>query len=176
MSPIYETRLDNQGRIDGNEDTPLVLPVFDPLPPFQQAVLRLGAEDVDVPDDGFLDLPAGDYNDIRVGNNATIRFLGGPYNVRSIDAGGGSKVLFVTASDVRLEGRFLTGNDAEGRPEDGAGIGAADVIFSVNTTNSVPGPAASTIRPIWASTWRYSSTRSAAFGVPPSSSCVSNPA
>ena len=33
-------------------------------------------EDVDIPDFGFLELPAGDYGDIQVGNDATVLFSG----------------------------------------------------------------------------------------------------
>lgn len=69
-------------------------------------------EDVDVPDFGFAELPAGDYGDILVGGDATVLLSGGLYNVRSIDGGGDSMILFAGPSDVRIDATFLTANNS----------------------------------------------------------------
>ncbi len=97
-------------------------------------------EDVDIPDFGFAELPAGDYGDIRVGVGATALFSGGLYNVRSIDGGGESQILFDGPSDVRIDTTFLTANNSVVGPASGSGVSASEIILYVAGENDDSDP------------------------------------
>ncbi len=134
--------LDDKGTIAGVQITPLALPVFSLLPPFFTGTP--GGTAVSVPDDGFATLPAGAYGAVTVGENATLAFEGGTYDVASITAGDGASLLFEAASDVRVEGRFTTGQGATVGPDAGSGVAAHDVVFYVAGINGTDGAIDST--------------------------------
>ena len=96
-------------------------------------------EDIDIPDFGFAELPAGDYGDILVGNDATVLFSGGLYNVRSIDGGGDSQILFDGPSDVRIATTFLTANNSIVGPASGS-VAASQIIIYVTGENDDSDP------------------------------------
>ncbi len=134
--------LNNKGTIGGTEITPLSLPVFAELPPFFSGTP--GATPVSVPDGGYATLPAGDYGAVTVGEDATLAFDGGTYNVASITAGDGASLLFEAASEVRVDGRFLSGQGDAIGPDSGSGVTAHDVVFYVEGINGSDGAIDST--------------------------------
>ncbi len=134
--------LDDKGTIAGSAITPLALPVFSTLPPFFTATP--GATAVDVPDGGFASLPPGAYGAVTVGENATLSFEGGTYEVASVTAGDGAALVFQAASDVRVEGRFASGQGATVGPDTGSGVAAHDLVFYVAGINGTDGAIDST--------------------------------
>ncbi len=129
----------------------LDLPVFQALPPFQQAVLRPDAADVVVGEDQTASLDAGDFADITTGKRATVVFTGGIYNIGSITAGDSSRLEFLAPTVLRILGRFTTGKEGFLGPGAGSTAAASDIILFVGGTNQVPEdpgskPAAATLR------------------------------
>jgi len=134
--------LNNKGTIGGTEITPLPLPVFSMLPLFFTGTP--GGTAVSVPDGGYVSLPAGDYAAVTVGENATLHFEGGTYNVASISAGDGASLVFGAASQVRVAGRFATGQGGFVGPDTGSGVAAHDLVFYVAGINGTDGAIDST--------------------------------
>ncbi|HEX9667918.1 MAG TPA: hypothetical protein VGC93_00420, partial [Thermoanaerobaculia bacterium] len=83
---VHYNSLQNDDARTGSLITPLDLPVFELLPPFQTAFLRPGAVDVFVAAGQTLTLPAGDYDDIEIAAGGTLVLSGGVYNARSLQA------------------------------------------------------------------------------------------
>ena len=135
---VFFDLLDNDGTIDGTEFLGSG-PPYVTAPVFRQAVVPVGALDIDISDDGSMTLAAGDYGDITVGNDATVIFSGGLYNVRSIDGRGGSRILFDALSDVRIENTFRTANNSVVGPS-GAGVSASGIILYVAGENDAGDP------------------------------------
>ncbi len=112
----------------------LALPVLVP-PPFNAAPPRDGAPDVFVPSGGFEVLEPGDYGIIDINQNGTVLFTGGVYNVRAIDSGIGTQLLFGGASQVRVEGKFDLRQNGFIGPDAGAQIDASDIVVYVAGIN-----------------------------------------
>ncbi|MCP4251517.1 MAG: hypothetical protein GY778_31150, partial [bacterium] len=129
------------GTVNGNEITPLSLPVFDPddLPPFQEADIRPDAEDVLVPIGGSTVLAAGDYGDITVRLHGSVTFTGGIYNIRSIDAGISTDLLFEAPSELRVEGKFRVRLNSVVGAAPGFPDAASEIVFYVAGINGNSG-------------------------------------
>ncbi|MCP3938769.1 MAG: hypothetical protein GY708_25760, partial [Actinomycetia bacterium] len=123
---------DNSGSVTCD---PLPLPVFPFLPPFFEADLGPGVQDVTVNIGESLQLAPGDYGDILVKKNGVLTFTGGIYNVRSLNGGVSVELLFDAASEVRIEGKFDTDQNSIVGPADGSGLAASDIIFYVAGIN-----------------------------------------
>ncbi len=118
---------------------PLSLPVFDTLPPFVAEPPRAGAPDIFVPIGGSTVLPPGDYGNLRVRFGGTVIFTGGIYNIRHIDAGLATNLLFDAASEIRVADKFSIDADSFLGPNTGAAVGASDIIFYVAGINGTSG-------------------------------------
>ena len=136
---IYYNQINNLGTILGSLNTPLALPVFSVLPPFQEALPRPGAPDVNVGPNQTLAIAAGDYGNIVVGDGGTLSFSGGIYNVLSISANPFSHLLFDAGSEVRVAGRFACGQSSTIGPSSGSGISAASIVFYIAGINGADG-------------------------------------
>ena len=113
----------------------ITLPVFDPLPVFQQFQGDQIGPDVNVPSGGSATLDAGGHGDVTVGSNATLTLTGGIYNIRSLTTGQNSSVVIEGPSDIRLEGNLTIGKDSVV----GDAAIASQTIFYVGGSN-VLGP------------------------------------
>lgn len=133
---VFYNDLDNGGTINSSLNSPLDLPVTG-LPPFESA--PAGVLDVLVPQNGFTTLTPGDYGEIKVKKKGKLVFLGGEYNVRSIDAGQACELLFSDVSTVRIEERFDTDKDTVIGPDATASIDASDIVFYVAGINGNSG-------------------------------------
>ncbi len=136
---VYYNNLTLAGNagVGGDQYTPLPLPVFPDLPFFQSGTP--GAGDVDVPKNQSLVLPPGDYGHVTVGKAANIRFTGGVYNVRSIDAGKQSELLFEGPAEVRVAERIKTNKNFYTGPAGGADAAPSEIVFHVAGINGESG-------------------------------------
>ncbi|HSR67473.1 MAG TPA: hypothetical protein VLU25_05985 [Acidobacteriota bacterium] len=153
---VFYNELDPNDASLGGQSTPLALPVFDPLPDFFAAQVRVDAPDVFVAEGQTLTLAAGEYGDVTI--DGVLVLSGGNYNIRSIAPGtaGGGQCPFPCRSieaeapvDVRLLERFDVGLNARVGPAAGSGISARNIIFYVGGSNGGTGgpddlPAAAT--------------------------------
>jgi hypothetical protein len=125
--------LSNSGTINGTQNTPLALPVFTPLPTFKSA--PPGTADVTVPSGTVQTLAAGNYRDITVQSNATLRLDQGITNVRSITVSNGGKLLFLNLasgpSEVRVSDTMNIGNNFVVGPVDSDPLKAKKIVFYV---------------------------------------------
>jgi len=132
-SDVFYNDLTNKGSIYGSLNTPLDLPVYSSLPPFNEA--PAGTEDKTVLKNQTLTLAPGDYRDIKVKEKGTLIFSGGIYNLRKLDAKEEAKLLFNAASEVRIEEKFSAGEKSVVGPKNGSGISASDIVFYVKGTD-----------------------------------------
>jgi hypothetical protein len=130
---VYYNELTNNGTITGALHTPLALPDLSTLPPFNSS--PAGAQNIEVAQEGFISLDAGDYGDILVRAKGKLLFTGGVYNIRSLDTGDHAQLLFAAPSEVRVEDKFDTDLKAYIGPQEGSGISAADIIFYIAGIN-----------------------------------------
>jgi hypothetical protein len=133
-------QLTNDGTISGAQTSPLALPVFSTLPPFQEATFGGNPANVSVAAATTRVLTPGEYGDITVADTGKITFTGGVYNIRSIDATGDSVILaFNAASEVRIQNKFRTRRSAVIGPATGSGLSAANIVFYVGGINGTNG-------------------------------------
>lgn len=129
----------NQGTIQGNQSSPLALPVFDTLPPFYSPAPAPGAADVAVAPGGSAMLTPGEYGGLTIGDGGTLRLSGGIYDVRSIAMGAGSHLLFAAPSQVRVAASFFSDRGAEIGPDVGVSLAAHNLVFYVAGPNGPGG-------------------------------------
>ncbi len=134
---VYYNELTNNGSITGALNTPLSLPVVPTLPPFQSATP--GGENITLAQNEEQTLAPGDYGDIVVRMGGKLIFTGGIYNLRSLNCGDNTKLVFHTASQVRIADKFETGQGSSLGPETGAPIRARDIVFYVAGINGANG-------------------------------------
>ena len=130
----FFNNLSNAGTIQGSQNTPLPpFPIFAPLPTFQPSTS--GTLDVNVPANQTQTLAPGNYRDIHVLSNGTLRLSAGVYNVRSILTDSNAKILFQNLAsgkaDVRVQNQLTTGSNGIVRSDDGDPLKAAKIIFYV---------------------------------------------
>jgi len=109
--------------------SPLALPVFPFLPIFVTGPSN--GPDVDVGRDEELDLSPGDYGDLTLDQYATVRFTGGVYNFRSIEAKKGTAFLFLAPSEVRVAEDVDVDKESTFGPAAGSGVAASEVVVYV---------------------------------------------
>ena len=136
-SDVFYNQLTNNGTINGSLNTLLSLPLFTVLPPFQSA--PAGAQDITVAKNDSISLAPGDYGDIKVKKKGVILFTGGIYNVRSLDFGNNTKMLFGGPSEVRIEEKFKTGKKTYIGPQNTTTMSAKDIVFYVVGMNGKTG-------------------------------------
>lgn len=136
-SSIYYNELENNGTITGSQNTPLSLPLVASLPEFKQATP--GAQNIEVPQNGTQTLPPGSYGDIMVRLKGRLTFTGGNYHFNSIATGDDASLLFQSPSEVRIAGKFDSGEGTTIGPEDTTTMSADQVIFYVGGINGSNG-------------------------------------
>jgi hypothetical protein len=126
---------DNSGAVTCS-DRP-VLPFFATLPPFKSE--PAGTVDVTVALAGSAVLDPGDYRDVKVKHNGTLILSGGVYNLRNLDAGHATSLLFEAPSEVRIADKLILGQNSFLGPDSGASIGARDIVLYVAGVNGTSG-------------------------------------
>lgn len=132
-------QLSNGGATLGGQSTPLALPVFSVLPPFQEAIFRGSPANVSVASGETRVLAAGEYGDVVVAASGKVVFTGGVYTLRSVDAGQSAILTFSAAADVRIANKFHTGKNSTIGPATGSGLTAANIVFYVGGINGANG-------------------------------------
>ncbi|MBI4663993.1 MAG: HYR domain-containing protein [Verrucomicrobia bacterium] len=123
--------------INGLQHSPLPLPVFCDLPPFQTG--PAGTEEIAPKQGETVTLPAGSYRDIVLKQKSALILTGGEYNLRNLDIGQDVDVLFKAPSAVRIAERFALDQKSILGPDAGSGIGAKDIVLYVNGINGKGG-------------------------------------
>lgn len=144
-SIVLDKKNDVSGAVSCNDGfgvtcSGLSLPVFESadLPEDRTAVLAPEASDVDVPEGGQASLDAGSYTDITAGDDATIVFTGGVYNIGSILAGNDASLEFLAPTEIRILGMLGMGNGAFIGPGAGSTASASAIEIFVGGTNLHP--------------------------------------
>ena len=137
---VFYNEITNNGSITGDLFQPLTFPVFQQLPPF---VVAPGGgpepDDILVLAGESIVLDAGDYGEIKVKQNGSVTFTGGVYNIRSIDSGIGTDLIFAAASELRIAEKFASDKNSFVGPEVGSGVSASEIIFYINGVNGNSG-------------------------------------
>ena len=136
-SNVYYNELENNGTITGSQNTPLSLPLVAALPEFKQATP--GTQNIEVPQNGTQTLPPGSYGDIMVRLKGRLTFTGGTYQINSITGGDDAQFLFQSPTEVRIAGKFDSGEGTTIGPEDTTTMSADQVIFYVGGINGSNG-------------------------------------
>jgi hypothetical protein len=134
---VYYNTLDNNGTITGTQHTPLSLPLITTLPEFQSAAP--GTQNFDIPQNGALTLGPGAYGDVMVRRNATVTFTGGIYHLQSLTTGDNVQFLLQAPSEVRIGGKFDTGQGSYVGAQDTTTLTADQIIFYVAGINGTNG-------------------------------------
>ena len=136
-SNVYYNELENNGTITGSQNTPLSLPLVAALPEFKQATP--GTQNIEVPQNGTQTLPPGTYGDIMVRLKGRLTFTGGTYQINSITGGDDAQFLFQSPTEVRIAGKFDSGEGTTIGPEDTTTMSVDQVIFYVGGINGSNG-------------------------------------
>ncbi len=132
---LYYNTLINYGTVNGDEYTPLDLPLDVDLPVFPTPAP--GATDITVPQATSDTLAAGDYANLLLEKGAVLVLTGGTYNFESIEMLDYSQLQFQAASEVIVNGQVWTARNPKIIVEDGASITAKDIVFYVNGVDDV---------------------------------------
>jgi hypothetical protein len=132
------------GVTTGGLVTPLGLPVFSLLPPFQTANPHAGAPDVTVGAGQTLTLPAGDYGHVHVAATGQLILSGGVYELLDLTVAGlhaacssCRAVRFAGPSDLRIAGRLSVGKHASLLPD--ATVAVSSNVLYVGGVNGLDG-------------------------------------
>ncbi|HEY4612948.1 MAG TPA: hypothetical protein VII11_08205 [Bacteroidota bacterium] len=136
-SNVYYNELDNNGTITGSQNTPLTLPLVATLPELKSATP--GTENFDIPQNGTLTLAPGNYGDIMVRKNGVLTLTGGTYHFNSWNTGDDVQVIFQASSEVRIAGKFDSGQGSYIGPQDTTTLSADQIIFYVAGINGTNG-------------------------------------
>jgi len=117
--------------------SPLPLPVFGSLPQFFTGAAS--GPDVVVGQNQMIDLAPGNYGLLSVQQGGVVRFTGGIYNLREIDAGLSTTLVFLAPSAVRVAGRLSVDQGSFVGPDPLSGLAASEVVFYVAGINGASG-------------------------------------
>ncbi len=143
---VFYNQINNAGSIGGGLFSPLLVPVFDPLPTFTPVSPPRGPiSNLTVGTGQTLTLAAGDYGNVIVHGSGTILFTGGIYNFESVDlVEDAGKLRFLAPAEVRINGRLRTRKLAFIGPAAGSGLSASAVVFYIAGINGLDGGLGST--------------------------------
>jgi hypothetical protein len=134
---VYYNELENNGTITGTLNTPLVLPIVPSLPEFRTA--SIGTQNINVPQNEEYTLQPGSYNDIEVKKNGKLIFTGGEYHINNITLGDNNQAVFQSSSEVRIAGKFDSGQGSYVGAQDTTTLGSANIVFYVGGINGSNG-------------------------------------
>lgn len=139
---VYYNELENNGTITGNLHTPLILPLVSALPVFKTAIP--GTTNITIPQDGNQTLTPGSYGELLVRKNGTLILTGGEYHFDSFNTGDNARIVFQTASEVRIAQKFDSDQGSYIGPEDTTSLSADKIVFYVAGTNGSSGTLSAT--------------------------------
>lgn len=139
---VFYNDLENNGTITGSLHTPLTLPLVSALPEFKTAIP--GTTNITIPQDGTQTLAPGSYGDILVRRNGTLILTGGEYHFNSFDTGDNVRIVFQTASNVRIAQKFDSDQGSYIGPEDTTSLSADKIVFYVAGINGSSGTLSAT--------------------------------
>jgi hypothetical protein len=134
---VYYNELENNGTISGSQNTPLELPLISSLPEFKSS--SAGTENIVVPQNGQQILQPGSYGDILVRMNGRLILTGGEYNINNLTVGDDNQIIFQSRSEVKIAGKFDSGQGSYIGPEDTTTMSAKEIIFYVAGINGTNG-------------------------------------
>lgn len=134
---VSYNELENNGTIAGTLHTPLSLPLAAELPEFKSSTP--GSQNIEVLQNGSQTLQPGSYGDILVRRNGRLTFTGGTYQVKSITSGDDARLLFQSTTEVRIAGKFDSGEGSTIGPEDTTTVTSDQLIFYVGGINGSNG-------------------------------------
>ena len=133
--PVFCNDLnDNSGSVTCS---PLSLPVFDALPQFFTGPSN--GPDVTVGKNQTINLAPGNYGLLSVKQGGVVRFTGGVYNLREIDSGQSTSLLFLAPSQVRVAGKLSVEQDSFIGANAASSVAASEVVFYVAGVNGANG-------------------------------------
>jgi hypothetical protein len=105
-------------------------PLIFPLPPNPSCAP--GTMAVAVEKAGSLTLGPGAYGQLRVHNGGVLELTGGSYCFADVRLGRGARIVVKAPVSITSMGRYLSGPSSRLVPEDGSGVGAAQIAVGVN--------------------------------------------
>ncbi len=120
--------------------SPLSLPVFATLPPFNQGSTggtQYGNVFVGWGQSATLD--PGDYGNITVRKNGSLLFNPGVYSINNFNGGINNTIEFAGPTELRITKRFDTDINSYVGPASGSGVGASDIVIYVAGINGWSG-------------------------------------
>jgi hypothetical protein len=134
---IHYNTIENNGTITGTQHTPLQLPLVAALPEFKSATP--GTQYIEVPQNGTHTLQPGSYGDIRVRRNGRLILTGGTYHLSSFTGGDNVQLICQAAAEIRIAGKFDSGQGSFIGPEDTTLVSADQIMFYVGGINGTNG-------------------------------------
>ncbi|HSR19104.1 MAG TPA: hypothetical protein VLM39_13505, partial [Ignavibacteriaceae bacterium] len=141
---IYYNQIENNGTIVGTKNTPLDLPLFPPageagstLPEFKSS--SSGTQNITVQTNKEQVLQPGSYGNIEVKMNGRLIFTGGSYNIKNLNAGFSTKLIFQSASDIMISEKFDSNEGSYIGPQDTTVLSAKEIKFYVSGINGTAG-------------------------------------
>jgi hypothetical protein len=131
---VYCNELVNEGNILGEQVTPLALPVAS-APPFLAS--SPGEDDVVVKKKKSLDLGAGAYKNVEIGEKASLQLTGGEYHFESLTMSEKSSLMFLQPCTIYIKERIECGENVSINAGVGA-IPAQDAMFYVGGVSGEP--------------------------------------
>jgi hypothetical protein len=120
--------LENLGTIRGQQITPLNLPVWTP-PAFRDCTPGTGNVYIDPAQS--LNLSPGSYNNIVIGNSATLFLAAGTYHINFLELKDNASLICQGPVEVRIKTRFECDQDNFVGPSADSGYRAKDMVFYV---------------------------------------------
>ncbi|HEX9829492.1 MAG TPA: hypothetical protein VGB10_04705 [Bacteroidota bacterium] len=133
---VHYNTLTSNGTVTGTQHTPLSLPLAT-LPEFKSATP--GTQNIQVPQNGSMSLEPGSYNTFDVNKNGVVTFTGGVYHFNSWNSGDDVQIIFQAPSEVRIAGKFDSGQGSYIGPQDTTTITADQIMFYVGGMNGSNG-------------------------------------
>ena len=133
---VLYNELDNQGVIQGEQITPLELPVWEG-PDFVAG--DYGNQDVKVGYRKSRTLEPGAYEDVKVKPRGKLILSGGRYEFKSLSLNYLASVKCLAPTTILVKKRFYTGLKSYVGPDPASALGAKDVIIHVEGQNGGSG-------------------------------------
>jgi hypothetical protein len=134
---IHYNTIENNGTITGTQHIPLQLPLVATLPEFKSATP--GTQYIEVPQNGTHTLQPGSYGDIMVRRNGRLILTGGTYHLSSFTCGDNVQLICQAPAEIRIAGKFDSGQGSSIGPEDTTLVSADQIMFYVGGINGNTG-------------------------------------
>ena len=123
----------------GQIHSPLVLPLVSNLPSFPE--INPGSVNIDVGWRESLELPAGEYGEVRLRGRSVLTLTGGTYHFANLKIGYRSQMVMTEPTEIRVAGRLYSGYRSMIGPASGSGLDGTDIVVFVAAGNGSAPPA-----------------------------------